>query len=66
MYSGRWNENWQAKLKGSEKFGLSATLFTTNPTSPDLKLNPDRRGGKKATNRLRTGFCKYDIIKSFE
>jgi hypothetical protein len=30
----------------------SATLSTTNPTSLDQGLNPDRRGGQPATNRL--------------
>jgi hypothetical protein len=30
-------------------------LFTTNPTRPDQGSNPDRRGGKPATKRL-----KYD------
>jgi hypothetical protein len=64
MYSGRWNENWQAKLKYSEKTCPNVILSTTNPTSPDLQSNPDRRGGKMATNRLSTGFSEYVIIKS--
>jgi hypothetical protein len=29
--------------------------YTTNPTWPDPGLNPDRRGGKPATNRLSYG-----------
>jgi hypothetical protein len=33
----------------------SVTLFTTNPTWPDLLWNPDRRGGKPATNSLSSG-----------
>jgi hypothetical protein len=33
----------------------SATLSTTNPTWPDPGLNPGRRGGKPATNRLSYG-----------
>jgi hypothetical protein len=40
------------KLKYSEKTCPSATLSTTNPTSPDLTSNPRGRGGKPATNRL--------------
>lgn len=32
-YSGRWNEDWQAKLKYSEKPCLCATVSTTNPTT---------------------------------
>jgi hypothetical protein len=33
----------------------SATLSTTNPTCLDAGLNPGRRGGKPATNRLSYG-----------
>jgi hypothetical protein len=50
-----WNEDWQGKLKYSEKTCPSATLSTTNPTWLDPGLNPDRRGGKPATNRLSYG-----------
>jgi hypothetical protein len=50
-----WNENWQGKLKHSEKTCRSATLSTTNPTLSDLELNPGRHGGKLATNRLSYG-----------
>jgi hypothetical protein len=32
-----------------------ATLSTTNPTRLDPRLNPGRRGGKPATNRLSSG-----------
>jgi hypothetical protein len=46
-----WNEDWQY----SEKTRPSAILFTTNPTWPDPGLNPGRRGGKPATNRLSYG-----------
>jgi hypothetical protein len=49
-----WNEEWQGKPKYSEKTYLSATL-STNPTWPDPGLNPGRRGGKPATNRLSYG-----------
>jgi hypothetical protein len=50
VWSGRWND-WQGKPKYSEETCLSATLSTTNPTWRD----PDRRGGKPATNRLSYG-----------
>jgi hypothetical protein len=33
----------------------SVTLYTTNPTCPDVGSNPSRRGGKPATNRLNYG-----------
>jgi hypothetical protein len=47
--------NGQGKPKYSEKTCPDATLFTTNPTWPDPGLNPDRRGGKPATNRFSYG-----------
>jgi hypothetical protein len=50
-----WNEDWQGKLKYSEKTCPSATLSTTNPTWLDPVLNTGRRGGKPATNRLSYG-----------
>jgi nicotinamide mononucleotide adenylyltransferase len=37
---------------------LSANLSTTNPTCPDLRLNPVRRGGKPAINRLTYATAK--------
>jgi hypothetical protein len=37
-----------------------ATLSTTNPTWPDPGLNPDRRGGKPATNRFSYGAAFSD------
>jgi hypothetical protein len=52
VWSSRWNENWQGKLKYSEKTCPGATLSTINPTWPDLGSNPGRRGGKPATNGL--------------
>jgi hypothetical protein len=55
VWSSRWNENWKGKPKYSEKTCPSATLFTTNPTWPDLGSNPGRRGGKPATNHLSYG-----------
>jgi hypothetical protein len=45
------NDDWQGKPKYSEETCPSTALFTINPTCcPDA--NPDRRGGKPATNRL--------------
>jgi hypothetical protein len=38
-----------------EKTCPSATLSTTNPIWPGPGLNPGRRGGKPATNRLSYG-----------
>jgi hypothetical protein len=55
MWSSRWNENWQGKLKYSEKTCPSASLSTTNPTLPDPGSNPGRRSRKPATNRLSYG-----------
>jgi hypothetical protein len=43
VWSSSWNENWQGKPKYWEKTCPSATLFTTNPTWPDLESNPGRR-----------------------
>jgi hypothetical protein len=39
----------------SEKTCPSVTSSTTNPTCLDPILNPGRRGGKPATNRLSYG-----------
>jgi hypothetical protein len=50
-----WNEDWQGKPKYSEKTWPSTSLSTTNPTWPDPGLNPGRRCGKPATNRLGYG-----------
>jgi hypothetical protein len=46
VWSSRWNENWQGKLKYSEKTCPSATL----PTWLDLESNTGRRGGKPAAD----------------
>jgi hypothetical protein len=43
------------KPKYSEKTYPSDTLSTTNPIWLDLGMNPGRRGGKPATNRLSYG-----------
>jgi hypothetical protein len=51
--------------KYSEKICPSATLSTTNPTWLDPVLNPGRRGGKPATNRLSFGAAyKYTLRKA--
>jgi hypothetical protein len=55
VWSSRWYENWHGKPNYSEKTCPSATLFTTNPTWPDLGSNPGRRGENPATNRMSYG-----------
>jgi hypothetical protein len=50
-----WNEDWQGKLKYSEKTCPSATLSTKYPTCLHPGLNTGSRGGKPATNRLTYG-----------
>jgi hypothetical protein len=52
LWKNWWNEDWQGQPKYSEKTCPSGTLSTTNPTWLDPGLNPDRSGGKPATNRL--------------
>jgi hypothetical protein len=59
LWSNWWNEDWQGKLKYSEKTCPSATLSTTNPTRPEPGSNPGRRGGKPATNRVSYGEAAY-------
>jgi hypothetical protein len=49
MWSSRWNENLQGKPKYSEKTCPSTTLFTTNPSWPDLGSN---RGATVGSRRL--------------
>jgi hypothetical protein len=46
MWTNWWNENWQGKLKFSEKTHRSGPFSTANLTWPDLGWNPGRRGGK--------------------
>jgi hypothetical protein len=53
-----WNKDWQGKPKYSEKTCPSATLSTTHPTWLNPGLNPGRRGGKPATNRLSYGAAR--------
>jgi hypothetical protein len=55
-----WNEDWQGKPKYSEKPCPSGTLSATNATGLDPGLNPGRRGGKPATNRLSYGAANLD------
>jgi hypothetical protein len=58
----RCNE-WQGKPKYSEKTYPGATLSTTNPTWPDLGLNPGRRDGKPATNCFSCGAaCLVNLV----
>jgi hypothetical protein len=67
-------KNWQGKPKYSDKTCPSAILSTTNPTWLDPGLNPGRRGGKPATNRLSYGAAsecisctdKYAALLDFE
>jgi hypothetical protein len=54
-----WWNDWQGKQKYSEKTCPSVSLFTTNPTWPNLASNPGSRGGKPATNRLSYGTAKF-------
>jgi hypothetical protein len=49
----------------TEALGESSTLSTTHPTWLDLESNPDRRGGKPATNRLSYG-AAYIRISIFQ
>jgi hypothetical protein len=43
----------------------SPTLSTTNPTRLDKGLNPGRRGGKPATNRLSYGAALRTICPAY-
>jgi hypothetical protein len=61
-----WNKDWQGKPEYSEKTCPSAILSTTNPTWPDPGLNPGRRGGKPATNRLSYVAANVWLSKSYE
>jgi hypothetical protein len=65
LWKNWWNENWQGKPKYSEK------TCPTNPTWLNLGLNPGRRGGKPATNRLSYGpaisrICILDDLRYIE
>jgi hypothetical protein len=54
MKIGRGNRSTQRKP-------APTPLSTTNPTWPDPGLNPGRRGGKPATNRLSYGAAKTGV-----
>jgi hypothetical protein len=55
LLSSWWNENWQEKLKYSEKTCPGANLSTTTPTRSDLGPNLDRRG-RKPSYGMAQGF----------
>jgi hypothetical protein len=55
LWSSWWNEVWQGKPKYLEETCPSTNLSTANLTWPDPGSNPDRCGGKPATNRLSYG-----------
>jgi hypothetical protein len=64
MMMENWWNDWQGKPKYSEKSCPSAALSTTNPTCcPDV--NPGRRGGKPATNRLSYGTASAPWSNSY-
>jgi hypothetical protein len=46
---------WQGKAKYSEETCPGATLYTTKSHMTTRSRNPDRSGGKPATNRLSYG-----------
>jgi hypothetical protein len=56
-----WNENWQGKLKYSEKTSPSAILSITDPTWPEVGSNTCSNIGKPLTNRLRYGMASYSL-----
>jgi hypothetical protein len=66
VWGSRWNENWQEKLKYSEKTCPSANLSTTNPTWHNLGSNPGRCGGKPATNRQRYGTAELENLHTLQ
>jgi hypothetical protein len=55
VWSSRWNENWPGKPKYSDQACRSATLSTTKSHMTWPGIEPCRRGGKPATNRLSYG-----------
>jgi hypothetical protein len=56
---GGMNE-WHRKPKFSEKTCPSAAVSTADPTTLDPGSNPDRRGGKPATDRLIQGTANFN------
>jgi hypothetical protein len=58
--------DWQGKQTEVLGENLPQRHFcpSQNPTRPDPTLNPGRRGGKPATNRLSYGATKHTYIPS--
>jgi hypothetical protein len=58
----------ECRLAGETEVLLGENLHqrhfcpSQNPTRPDPGLNPGRRGGKSATNRLSYGAAKYSLL----
>jgi hypothetical protein len=61
-----WNKDWQGKPKYSIKTCPTSNLSTTNSSWLDPGLNPGRRGGKPATNRLSYGAALSHLARSCE
>jgi hypothetical protein len=66
LWRSSWNVDWQEKPKFSDKTHPSATFVPSqNPTLPDPGLNPGRRGGKPAINRLSYGAAySFTLVRS--
>jgi hypothetical protein len=57
----RWNVDWEGKTEVlGENLPQRHFCPSQNPTWPDPGLNPGRRGGKPATDRLSYG-AAYDL-----
>jgi hypothetical protein len=69
-----WNVNSEGKLKYPEKICPSVILATTNPTWPDLRLNPTTSNLSYCTTWLSWGnsanfewiFAKFHVIKLYQ
>jgi hypothetical protein len=63
LWRSRWNVDWQGKQTKDLEENLPQRCFcpSQNPTSPDPGLNPGRRGGKPATNRLSYGVAFVQV-----
>jgi hypothetical protein len=61
VWSSRWNENYQGRLKHSEKTCPSVTLFTTYTTWSDVGSNPGNRGGKLNFFTVTEPFLEFQI-----
>jgi hypothetical protein len=62
LWNSLWNEDWQGKPKYSKKTYPSTTLSTTQSQITGPALEPGRRGGKPATNRLNYGVAFSSIL----